>query len=207
MVTVMTRPFHVSGSAAQLAVHWPIGLQTHAGSATARRATRAAAARAGAQRRAATGAARVLPARRAAGHPTMRLRLIGLGPPFRDRFAAVSDRFSGSWCRFLESWGSDGEDGEKMGKKRGKMGEKWPKESGSNDGFMANAPYPARRRCLSRSQPGSDSRSSSSVPPESVPPWKTQLRRTWFLYSGGGTLSPSQTWNLSAQRVESLGAE
>ena len=67
-------------------------------------------------------------------HATVRLRLNGFGPPFLDRFAAVSDRFSGSWCRFLESWGQDGEDGEKTGKKRRKMGEKWPKESGSNDG-------------------------------------------------------------------------
>ena len=64
--------------------------------------------------------------------------------PFRDRFATVSDRFSGSWCRFLESWGQDGEDGEKTGKKRRKMGEKWPKESGSNDGLTANAEYAAR---------------------------------------------------------------
>ena len=70
---------------------------------------------------------------------TVRLRLNGLGPPFLDRFATVSDRFSGSWCRFLESWGQDGEDGEKTGKKRRKMGEKWPKESGSNDGLTANA--------------------------------------------------------------------
>ena len=44
------------------------------------------------------------------------LRLNGFGPPFLDRFATVSDRFSGSWCRFLESWGQDGEDGEKTGK-------------------------------------------------------------------------------------------
>ena len=36
---------------------------------------------------------------------TVRLRLNGFGPPFLDRFATVSDRFSGSWCRFLESWG------------------------------------------------------------------------------------------------------
>ena len=36
--------------------------------------------------------------------PRVRLRLIGLGPPFLDRFATVLDRFSGSWCRFLESW-------------------------------------------------------------------------------------------------------
>ena len=70
---------------------------------------------------------------------TLRLRLNGLGPPFIDRFAAVSDRLSESWCRFLESWGQDGEDGEKTGKKRRKMGEKWPKESGSNDGLTANA--------------------------------------------------------------------
>ena len=70
---------------------------------------------------------------------TVRLRLNGLGPPFLDRFATVSDRFSGSWCRFLESWWQDGEDGEKTGKKRRKMGEKWPKESGSNDGLTANA--------------------------------------------------------------------
>ena len=67
------------------------------------------------------------------------LRLRDRAAPFRDRFAAVSDRFSGSWCRFLESWGQDGEDGEKTGKKRRKMGEKWPKESGSNDGLTANA--------------------------------------------------------------------
>ncbi len=72
---------------------------------------------------------------------TLRLRLNGFRAPFRDHFATVSDRFSGSWCRFLESWGQDGEDGEKMGKKRGKMGEKWPKESGSNDGLTANAEY------------------------------------------------------------------
>ena len=72
---------------------------------------------------------------------TVRLRLNGFGPPFRGRFATVSDRFSGSWCRFLESWGQDGEDGEKTGKKRRKMGEKWPKESGSNDGLTANAEY------------------------------------------------------------------
>ena len=72
-------------------------------------------------------------------YPTLRLRLNGLGPAFLDRFAAVLDRFSGSWCRFLESWGQDGEDGEKTGKKRRKMGEKWPKESGSNDGLTANA--------------------------------------------------------------------
>ena len=70
---------------------------------------------------------------------TVRLRLNGFGPPFRGRFATVSDRFSGSWCRFLESWGPDGENGEKTGKNGEKMGEKWPKESGSNYGFMANA--------------------------------------------------------------------
>ena len=69
----------------------------------------------------------------------MRLRLNGLGPPFLDRFAAVSNRFSGSWCRLLESWGQDGEGGEKTGKERRKAGEKWPKESGSNDGLTANA--------------------------------------------------------------------
>ena len=66
-------------------------------------------------------------------HDTVRLRLNGFGPPFLDRFAAVSDRFSGSWCRFLESLGPDGENGEKTGENGGKMGEKWPKESGSND--------------------------------------------------------------------------
>ena len=70
---------------------------------------------------------------------TVRLRLNGLGPPFLDRFAAVSNRFSGSWCRLLESWGQDGEGGEKTGGKRRKMGGKWPKESGSNDGLIANA--------------------------------------------------------------------
>ena len=78
---------------------------------------------------------------RAAGGGTLRLRLNGFGPPFPGRFATVSDRLSGSWCRFLESWGQDGEDGEKTGKKRRKMGEKWPKESGSNDGLTANAEY------------------------------------------------------------------
>ena len=59
---------------------------------------------------------------------------------FNRRFSTVTDRFSGSWCRFLESWGPDGENGEKTGKNGGKMGEKWPKESGSNDGLTANAP-------------------------------------------------------------------
>ncbi len=70
---------------------------------------------------------------------TVRLRLNGFGPPFLDRFATVSDRFSGSWCRFLESWGQDGGNGEKTRKNGEKMGEKWPKESGSNDRLTANA--------------------------------------------------------------------
>ena len=74
----------------------------------------------------------------------MRLRLNGFGPPFLDRFATVSDRFSGSWCRFLESWGQDGGNSEKTGKTRRKMGEKWPKESGSNDRLTANAEYKRR---------------------------------------------------------------
>ena len=69
----------------------------------------------------------------------VRLRLNGFGPPFLDRFAAVSDRFSGSWCRFLESWRQDGGNGEKTRKNGEKMGEIRPKESGSNDGITANA--------------------------------------------------------------------
>ena len=54
-------------------------------------------------------------------HPTVRLRLNGFGPPFLDRFAAVSDRFGGLGAGF---WNLGGKM-EGTAKKREKTGVKW----------------------------------------------------------------------------------
>ena len=52
---------------------------------------------------------------------TVRLRLIGLGPPVLDRFATVSDRFWGPGAGF---WNLEGQM-EGTAKKREKTGKKW----------------------------------------------------------------------------------
>ena len=59
--------------------------------------------------------------------------------PFRDRFGP----FFGVLVPVSGILGARQRRRRKNGEKRRKMGEKWPKESGSNDGLTANAEYSA----------------------------------------------------------------
>ena len=65
---------------------------------------------------------------------TLRLRLNGFRPPFRDRFAAVSDRFRGLGAGF---WNLGGQT-EKTAKKREKTGKKWARNGLKKVGPMTD---------------------------------------------------------------------